>query len=147
MPEHVFTLAARGYSVDSQRNDVTLFSLIEEVGSTSLPALMSELVIITLWRRTEEEIGARMTQRTRVVAPDRSVLAQFDTSFVCDRPRQRIQTVIVGFPFRKAGTHRVEVYIRHEGETEWGQCRASYPIEVAQLQTPPFQMLPLQTTA
>lgn len=32
MPTHVFTLAAIGHAVDAQSNNITLFSVLEQVG-------------------------------------------------------------------------------------------------------------------
>lgn len=130
MPEHIFTVMALGHSVDVQSNTMTLFSILEQVGAPGLPARMPPFTVATLWRRSSGEEGVSFTERIRIMDPDGEEIVDTDNSFTFERPRQRVLLVLGNMPLKKTGVHRLEVYIRRDGEEEWGQAVTRYPIDV-----------------
>ncbi len=130
MPEHVFTVAAAGHSVDVQRNTLTLFSILEQIGTPTLPMRFPELTVATLWVQGPEDGGVEFTQRIRFIGPDGGEIAHFDTPFAFDRPRQRVLTVLGNVLFKESGSYRLEVHIRKSDVQAWGPRVASYPLDV-----------------
>ncbi len=131
MPEHIFTIVARGHTIDFQTNVLTLFAILEELPAPpKFPVAFPELSVITLWRRLPGEEGVAFVHRTRFLEPDGEESAVFDQTFRFDRPRHRMIGQIHLFPIRKAGCHRIEVLIRRDDESSWGTPVARYPIEV-----------------
>ena len=130
MPEHVYTVAALGHSVDTQTNNVTLFSILERIGVTDLPLRMPGFTVVTLWLRQPGDEGVSFAQRICLVDPDGGTVEAFENSFTFERPRQRIIGVLAGVPFEKTGIHRIEVYLRKTDDQSWGEHLAAYPIDV-----------------
>jgi len=130
LPEHMFTLVARGHSVDVQTNTLTLFSILEQISWPALPFRIPEFVVATLWSRKAEEDGVQFTQRTRFVDPDGAVIVDYQTPFVLERPRQRILNTFASIPFEKRGIHRIEICLRRHDVPDWGAAVTSYPLEV-----------------
>ena len=130
MPEHVFTVVARGRSVDAQDNNLTLFSILEQVGSPSLPIRLPELTVATLWYRNHGEEGTEWVQRTRFLDPDGAELFHIETSFILEQKRQRVLAGFGNIPFEKAGVHRVEISLRPSDASDWGEPKAVYPLDV-----------------
>ncbi len=131
LPTHVFSIVARGCSVDVHTNGLTIFSVLEQVRvQAEFPVAIPELVIATLWERLPDEEGVTFTQRTRFLGPGDEEIAHYDTSFCFDHPRHRVFGHVSMFPIRKPGRHRIEVLIRRDDEAAWGAAAASYPIEV-----------------
>lgn len=131
MPEHVFTLVARGHLIDAQTNQLTVFGIVEAVGSPSLPLVIPEMTVVTLWQRRNGEEGAEFMQRMRLVAPDSTELDTFEAKLRFDKPRMRMIGQLRGFRFEQEGLHRVEITVRPaDEENAWSPVQASYPIEV-----------------
>ena len=130
MPEHVFTVMAVGHSVDVQSNTITLFSVLEQVGASGLPARMPPFTVATLWRRTSGEEGVSFAERIRIVDPEGEEIVDTENSFTFERPRQRVLLTLGNLPLKKTGVHRLEVYIRRDGEETWGEAVTRYPIDV-----------------
>jgi len=130
MPEHVFTVVARGLSVDAQTNVLTLFGIVSDIGSPVLPVAIPELSIVTLWRRQAGEEGVGFIQRTQFVDPDGNEVAHFDTSFRFETMQQRILGQLTMVPFQRSGCHRIRILIRCDDSLDWQAVAASYPIEI-----------------
>jgi len=131
MPDHVFTIVARGHVIDAQTNTLTLFSVVEQLGGPSLPLNIPELSIVTLWARTGGEENAGYEQRTRIVSPDGSELRHVDVPFRFEKPRMRVLLGLQGLPIEMLGTYHVEILIRRAGDPNWSAPLAKYPIEVS----------------
>jgi hypothetical protein len=147
MPEHVFTIASRGLTVDAQTNTLTVFSILEELGAPpQFPVALPELSLVTLWRRRPGEEGVGFVQRTRFIDPVGGELAVLDQAFRMEKPRHRMIGHIHMFPIRSAGCLRIEIFIRRDDDQNWGPPVASYPIEVMARELDQGQSL-LQGTA
>lgn len=131
MAEHVFTVVARGHAVDAQTNTLTLFCVLEQIGSPQVPFAFPELTVATLWRREPGEEGVGFIQRTRLMDPEGKEIFHGDSSFRFDNVRQRSLVTLQMAPFHRLGCYRVEVLLRREDETAWCSPKASYPIEVS----------------
>ncbi len=129
MPQHVFTIVARGHAVDVQSNALTLFSVLEEIGAPGLPVAVPQVSIVSLWRRQEGEEGAAFVQRTQLMDPDGNEVAHAECSFRLERPRHRVLSRINMVPFQRAGCYHFEILFRPEDQTAWSRV-CSYPIEV-----------------
>jgi hypothetical protein len=130
MPKHVFTLAALGHTVDAQTNNISLFSILEQIGGPTLPLTLPSFVILTLWQRNEGEEGMKYVQRTSLVDPDGNETFHQDADFEMPKPRHRIFLAVAGAPFKKSGVHQIKVWLRRSDERDWQKDVASYPIEV-----------------
>ena len=131
MPQHVFTVIARGHAVDAQTNQLTLFGVIEAIGGPSLPVRLAEISVVTLWSRTDDELGAEFVQRIRLLDPNGNEQQCFETDFQFDRPRMRIIGRLTGLRFALAGTYHFEIACRAANAPEgWPQPSALYPIIV-----------------
>ena len=131
MPQHVFTVIARGHAVDAQTNQLTLFGVIETVGAPSAPVRLPEISIVTLWSRNEDETGIEFVQRTRLLDPSGNQEQCFETNFRLDRPRMRIIAQLTGVRFESSGTYHIEIGCRAaDGVETWPEPSAMYPIVV-----------------
>ena len=131
MPEHLFTVVARGHAVDAQTNNLTLFSVLEEVAGSNLPFAVPDTTIVTLWKRRDAEEGVTFIQRTRLIDPEGNEVFHGDSTFRLDKPRHRNIVTVEMAPFFRAGCYRVEVLIRRDDEEKWSSPVASYPIEIS----------------
>ena len=130
LPEHVFTVVAVGHSIDAQNNTLTLFSVLEQIGSPTFPVRVPQFTLVTLWSRSPSDDGVSFTQRTRLVDPSAQEVASLDVSFTFQHPRQRIINTFANVPFNETGVYHLEVYIRPEDATDFGSAVTSYPLQV-----------------
>jgi len=131
VPTHIFTVAARGYAIDSQTNNLTLFCVLESLAAPEFPFAIPELTVVTLWERSSGEEGVPFIQRTRLVDPEGAEVFCSDSSFRLDRARHRNILTVQMAPFRTVGYHRIEVLVKKEDQGGWPDPVASYPLEVA----------------
>ena len=130
MPEHTFTVVARGHAVDAQTNCLTLFSVLEQLKGPALPFGLPGLDIVTLWSRRPGEENVAFVQRTRLVAPSGREVFRSDTSFTMDRARHRVLLSVARVPFEESGLYRVEVLVRRQDSEQWSDAVVVYPLEV-----------------
>ncbi|MBE3070486.1 MAG: hypothetical protein IMZ55_16310 [Acidobacteria bacterium] len=130
MPEHVFTLAARGHAVDAQTNTLTIFSVVEEIGAPGLPVGIPQLSVITLWRRQKGEEGVAFVQRTRLVDPTGSEVFHFDQEFRLEKARHRSLGTVEMLPLEKPGAYNIEVQIRKADDATFSTV-ATYRLDVS----------------
>lgn len=142
MPEHIFTILARGYAVDAQANALTLFHVLESIGAPTLPGAIPDFRIVTLWKREQGEENVDFAQRTVFSGPDGKEIAHWDQSFRLDRPRMRVLGTINMFPIRQVGCHRIEVSVKRADAQDWTAV-ASYPLEVSSTLDKPDANAPL----
>ena len=136
MPAHVYTVVARGISLDISSNNLTLFSLLRDIEVVGqLPASLPEINIATLWERASDEAGVTFIQRIRFVAPDGSVVGHQDTSFTFNKLGQNMLGKVANLPIKQTGRYAFEVLIRREDDPTWSKPVASYPI-IIQVSTP-----------
>ncbi len=131
MPEHIFTVVARGHSIDAQTNQVTLFGVVEAVGASALPVVVPELAIVTLWCRSDGDEGAEFVHRVRVLGPAGDELTAFEAQFRFDKPRMRMVGQLRACRFEREGRYHVEITVRPVDQPNaWSPPCALFPIEV-----------------
>ncbi len=131
MPEHIFTVAARGHVIDAQTNTLTLFCVIEQLGGPVLPLRAPELCVITLWGRRAGEEDVQFVERVLIRRPDDSEALHVDLTFRLEKPRIRTVAGIAGLPIEQIGRYCIEVLLRRADCDAWGAPVAQYPIEVS----------------
>jgi hypothetical protein len=133
LPNHLFTIVARGHATDAQTNALTLFHVVEQIQGEALPFVVSELSLITVWQRTSEEADIAFEHRTKLVGPSGKEVFHLDQSFQMTKSRHRVLCVAQGIPFSELGPHRVEVQVRKAGQADWPPPSSVYTIEVDSL--------------
>lgn len=135
MPEHVFTIVARGHAVDAQTNTLTAFCILEELAAEGFPVAVPELTVITLWFRRSGDEGVTFMQRTRLMDPSGEEVFRGDLSFRMDKRRHRNFVKVAMVPFKEQGTYTLEILIRRDGSDSW-QSAARYPLDVVRAAAP-----------
>lgn len=130
MPSLFFFVLCKNTSIDFRQNTLSIFEVLEQVGSTSFPAAFPQLHAVTLWKRDETEAGANFVQTVRIVGPDDKELHQLVAEIRFERPRHRIDNALFGFIFPGPGLYRWEVYLRPEGEEGLGDLCATWSLQV-----------------
>lgn len=137
MIRHLWTVLCAKSSVDKDTNNVSLFSVIEQVtisgpplpeGATGLVPMEFELV--TLWYNSPETGPQR--GHARILFRDSSdntlTTIEFDTDVTSFR-RHRTTARINGLPFREPGTYHFQLQLRPEGDTDFRDI-LSYPLDI-----------------
>lgn len=132
MPDHLYTIVARGHAIDAQTNALTLFHVVEQIQG-ELPFVLSELSLVTVWQRTPEDAGMTFDHRTGLVAPSGQEVFHFEQSFQMTKPRHRVLCVVQGIRFSESGCHRVEVQLRKADDGNWPAPVAAYSVDVEAL--------------
>jgi hypothetical protein len=134
MIDHVWTVLCSRSVIDSERNNISLLDVIEQinvVGPAASPGnvlLQSELV--SLWARSEPKTPASGQGRARLVGPDGKQLTQ--TLFPIDLSafeRLRTRAAITVLPIYGSGRYWVVVDLRENGEEVWKEV-AKVPVNV-----------------
>ena len=66
MPELEYFLVAESCSVDVDRNSLSIFHVMNDVRLDRVPGLIPELVIISAWIHSQEELRGRAESQIRV---------------------------------------------------------------------------------
>ena len=131
LPLQASTIVAKDFVVDANTNTISIFSVVERIGASVSSIRLPELVLLTLWRRNEHELGSTLVQRVRLLNPDGDEILSEDVPFQGDNPRHRINARMQMLPFDTSGVHVFEISVRADDVEEWGEPVARYPIEVA----------------
>ena len=129
MPKHIFTVVVRGQSVDVQTNNITLFSVLEEIGASEVPFAFPDFAVVSLWKREPGEEGVRFVQRTSLVDPSGKEVFSADITLGFEKSRQRSIVIMQAAPFATTGEYHLVIRIRREGGEEWSLV-TDYPLEV-----------------
>ena len=130
MPEHVFTIPALGHAIDAETNNLTIFSVLEQLGSAAFPFVVPQFSIVTLWERRPGEEDADLEYSMRVIDPNGTEVVAGVQPFRLVQPRHRMVVKVAGARFMVAGTHRIDVRCRRVGEPEWGPVAGTFRITV-----------------
>ncbi len=130
MPELIYAIVAKDYVLDAQKNTISIFNVIEQIGASVSSIRLPEIVLLTLWQRSADEIGITLVQRIRLLKPDGEEIVSKDVSFRGEQPRHRLNARLDMLPFDTSGVHVFEISVRAEDVEEWGEPVARYPIDV-----------------
>lgn len=140
MAEHVFSLLCGRCIIDSQTNNLSAISVTEQLNIEALPAevpdknnvsLALDLVLVTLWRRSDPKKPERLPAQVQLVGPDGRVASHFDFEADLSKSvRTRHLLKIRSLPFRGFGTYRYVVRLKEiASSTRWRKL-ASLPVDV-----------------
>ncbi len=131
MPELLYAIVAKDFIIDAQTNNISIFSVLERIGASVSSVRLPELVLLTLWRRNENELGSTLVQRVRLLKPNGDEILSRDVSFRGDYPRHRVNLRMQMLPFDSSGAYVFEISVRADDVEGWGEPVARYPIDVA----------------
>lgn len=137
MPRHVWTVLCSNTSVDKATNNVTLFEAVEglslppEVPADRDVAIQLELVLVTLWSRTNPAVPEAGNGRFRLVAPEDQTLmtGEHDLSLGGQYIRSRNFSRLRNLPLHGPGFYEFVIEYRVAGEQEWVEA-TRVPLEV-----------------
>ncbi len=134
MIHHVWTVLCSRSVIDSERNNISLLDVIEQinvVGPAPPPGnvlLQSELV--SLWARSDPKTPANSEGRIRLIGPDGKQLTQslFPVNLTAFE-RLRTRATISVIPILSSGRYWIAVDLRENGEDAWKEV-ARVPVNV-----------------
>jgi hypothetical protein len=141
LPKHLLTVVAQGHSVDAQTNNLTIFSVLEEVSAFEFPVALPQFSVVTLWERCQGEEGVSFVQRTRLLDPEGVEVFHFDNEFRLEKPRHRSLGNIGMVPFHEPGKYVFEIQVRKADETEFVSV-AEFPLRVRAASKPEDSLFP-----
>lgn len=105
-----FFVVAEDVSIDQSTNQVSVFSILEEVKMPGFPGRVNKCIAFALWRREpgDEERDFQMT--LRVTLPTGQDY-RLETNFRMSRPRHRILNRLSSLPLPGEGELRFEVLL------------------------------------
>ena len=112
MPELLYAIVAKDFVVDAHTNNISILSVIEQIGASVSSVRFPELVLLTLWRRNENELGSTLVQRVRLLKPNGEEVFSKDVSFRGDHPRHRLNARMQMLPFDSSGAYVFEISVR-----------------------------------
>ena len=107
MPQLEYFIVSESISVDRDRNQVSIFNILEEVTvPKSGPAFIPHLVALGSWIPQPEEIGKDFQVMLNIVSPVAENLdkpLELSTNFRGTTRRHRVYNRILGFPLPQTG--------------------------------------------
>ncbi len=107
MPRLEYFLVARSVSIDQDRNEVSVFGILEEIAlSKSDPKVLPEMEALASWILDPEDQGAEFLVTLQLVGPGPGQSpsdGEFSVAFVAEGNRQRTRMAFIGMPIDRAG--------------------------------------------
>lgn len=119
-----FFVVSEGVSVDQQTNQLSLFSVIEQVTSPDFPLVLPYAAAVSLWMAEAGDNGRDFQCMLRIILPDGGQ-HDFPTNFTFRARRHRVIQRILGFPINEPGLLRFEVFLN-------GEYAASHEVDISQ---------------
>jgi hypothetical protein len=109
MPQLEFFVVCEGVSLDARTGRLSLFDVLEEVGSTGLPAVLPRLVAVSTWNLELTEMGNEHQVGLIVHGPGGSEHFKKFVNFTAKSIRHRVIQEINHASFDVAGPWRLEL--------------------------------------
>lgn len=107
MPRLEYFLVSRSVSIDRDRNEVSVFNILEEISlSKSTPNVVPELVALSSWILDPEDQGRDFQVGLELVGPGPENCPsdnEFTVNFTAKGKRQRTAMTLVGMPIEREG--------------------------------------------
>lgn len=119
MPKLEYFLVAESVSIDSDRNQVSVFNILEEVSiPNSGPKVVPQLVALASWIITPEDEGKDFQVSIELVGPrpDCPFNSKFSLNFTARCKRQRTQMYLALMPIEQVGD--TLFYLKLNGKRE-----------------------------
>lgn len=115
MPNLLLFTCGRDAIVDSLTNRLSIISVLEAVSAPQFPARLADAVIVSLWRRLDNEVQASFQQRVVLVDPENRTVAAMDAGFAFERIDARVLIRLIGIPLQSAGVYEFHLFVAPEG--------------------------------
>jgi hypothetical protein len=106
-------VVSEGVSVDQLTNQLSLFSVLEEVRSPDFPFVLPSAAAVSLWMKEAGDDDRDFQCMLRVTLTDGSQ-REFTSNFRFGARRHRVILKIQGFPLNEPGMLRFEVLLNGE---------------------------------
>jgi hypothetical protein len=117
-----FFVVSEGVSVDQLTNQLSLFSVLEEVRSPDFPFVLPSAAAVSLWMKEAGDDDRDFQCLLRVTLTDGSQ-REFTSNFRFSARRHRVILKIQGFPLNEPGVLRFEMLLN-------GEYAASHEVDV-----------------
>jgi len=118
-------VVSEGVSVDQLTNQLSLFSVLEEVTPPDFPFLLPSAAAVSLWMKEAGDDDRDFQCMLRVTLPDGSH-REFTSNFRFRARRHRVILKIQGLPLNEPGMLRFEVLLN-------GEYAASHEVDVLRI--------------
>ncbi len=109
-----FFLVARSFAIDQSTNSLSIFNVLEELTTASLPVLVPDVNFISVWLLDESERENDFQITVIAHKPDGTELGPFPQNFTATRKRQRMLAQLAFLPLDVAGDWRFELRLNGE---------------------------------
>lgn len=110
MPSLEYFVVAESMSVDQASNQVSVFNIIEEVRTATLPVVLPQVVCVCTLNLGALDLGQDHHAVLRVRTPS-GAPREFAADFRATNRRQRVFTRLLGMPLETIGELRFELEI------------------------------------
>lgn len=138
--QHIWSILCSGLSVDQQRNNLTLFNIIEQIkipknqlvetkdnGEKRFAAPIP-FNLITLWRRAEADEAQKADVEIRLIDPTGEVrqIGKYELKFDPKIKRFRSISPWAGIKISSSGVYIFKTYIKEEGQKNFREAGMAY---------------------
>lgn len=135
MAKHIWTILCTKALVEEKTNNVSLIEIIEQLEVLGVPnetraILPIQLVLVTLWSRSDLDRAEFATGKFEFLAPSGEVLGggEYDIN-LRDYRRSRNLANMNSLPLQGPGIYKFVIRIREDENNTWTEV-ASLPLEV-----------------
>jgi hypothetical protein len=115
MPELEYFLVAESISIDRDRNQVSVFNILEEIAVPRSNPVIPQAVAIGSWILKPEDQNQEFHVGLTIAKPDgRHRSGPFFVNFTAKGNRQRVHLNIVGFPIESDGDITFDLSLNDE---------------------------------
>ena len=132
MPNLLLFTCGREAIIDSLTNRLSIINILETVFATQFPARLADAVIVSLWRRLDNEVQASFQHRVVLVDPEERTVAEMDASFAFERTGARVLIRLIGIPLQSAGVYEYRLFVAPEGSEFPAEPVGKFPMVVQQ---------------
>lgn len=115
MPDLLLFTCGREAIIDSLTNRLSIINILETVFATQFPARLADVVVVSLWRRLDNEVQASFQHRVVLVDPEERTVAEMDASFAFERTGARVLIRLFGVLLQSAGVYECRLFVAPEG--------------------------------
>ena len=117
MPNLEFFLVSESVSTDQRTNQLSLFSVLEDLTVDPLPGVLPRLFATSSWNIKADERGKDYQVILRIYSPSGELLetpGDISINFTAERSRQRIHHDVRGLPIEEPGDWKFEILLNGE---------------------------------
>ena len=132
MPRLLLFAPCQTALIDAASGNLSLINVVQSVRVPTTPIPLLPVTLVALWRRSEEEVDAAMTQLVIVRGPDNNEIGRVETQFIFQRLGHRIINKVGGFQIPHQGNYEFQLYITRQGAEYPEQPASSFPLLIQQ---------------